>query len=209
MTGSLDRIHQTDSISRSFTSPGKYILGLLIAVGVCCFSGCVTNKYLLPYHPARQQSGPKAPLLIYPATPPAKALFYIMASNWKVRDSRYPQVKLDLTYLVGSENPVICNISFSQNREMPQAVSTASFIADGRYYPLEDMRILVFSPEKNTLRISSNLGPEYGMVLLNASSIILEFTLDNVSYQAEAPNVFYTALKQAEDGLLYYQVISK
>ncbi|MDR1098884.1 MAG: hypothetical protein LBL28_00235 [Treponema sp.] len=178
---------------------------LLIVLEICCLSGCATNKYLQPYRLIRQQSRPKAPLLIYPASPPAKALFHIMAFNWKVKDFRYPRVKLDLTYLVGSENPVICNISFVQNKKTPQAVSAASFVADGTCYPLEDISVLVFSPQENTLRISSNLRPEHGMVLLDAGSIVLEFTLDNVNYQAEAPNVFYTALKQAAEGLLYYQ----
>jgi hypothetical protein len=78
-------------------------------------------------------------------------------------------------------------------------------IADGTRYPLEDISVLVLSPQKNTLRISSNLEPDHGRALLNAGSIVLEFTLDGITCQAEAPKVFYTALKQAADALVFYQ----
>jgi uncharacterized protein (DUF608 family) len=130
--------------------------------------------------------------------------YYIRVSEWDVKDSSYPKVKVDITYIAEPERPAVCNVSFI-HKEIPKKLSSAWFTADGVQLFLEDFQILVASVEQKTLRITSNLPENDFKTLLNASVVSFFCVLDEIEYQCEPPRWFYAAKNEIAEGLAYFQ----
>jgi hypothetical protein len=116
-------------------------------------------------------------------------LYYIPATEWKSETNCH--IRLDITYITEEGRPAVCNISFFGENGMPGQITAPAFAADGKRYPLRDVRVLVSRPEKNERRITSNLSLNELQSALNAQSLTLSAVLDGAAHIYKPPKEFF------------------
>ena len=132
-------------------------------------------------------------------------MFYFPSTVWETEAGRRANVTahLDITHITEEGKDVICNISFIDNRGLPENVSQdISISAYDTVIQLNDVEILFLDHEINTYRITSNFSPQELFELSQMDEIVLTATVDDTAYQFYPPKMFFIYLSQ------YFEIIA-
>ena len=116
-------------------------------------------------------------------------MYFFPTTEWNAKKIT---VSIDFNFKNQDEIPVICNISVLQKSGMPKMVSNFAFYADSAEYRLSEVKTLFVDSRKNLVRVTSLLDQDDFRKLMDANTISLKLSVDNVQYECVPSRQFYS-----------------
>jgi hypothetical protein len=161
----------------------KKIIYAVTSISVLLISGCTTV--------------PSAGSGIWiTGMPESLTRYYIPATKWQKNPNPSVTSRLDMTYIDEPERPVVCNVSFFNRNTVPKQVTSLYFEADGRVYPLNDVKVMFTRTEYNELRVTSTIEINELLNFLQSGKIYLKAVIDSVEYTFEPDREFLQYRRQ-------------
>jgi hypothetical protein len=132
---------------------------------------------------------------------PGVVQYFLPSTEWTVKKSPKMKAQLDITYRTGVETPPVVNISFINTKKNIGRVSAASLSGNGTEYPLRDITVFYFDPEKRELRISSTGDRDTLADVLEADDIVLKAVVDGAEYVYTPEKNFFILKDQFTAGI--------